>query len=166
MMKLFISLFLLSNFALPWKMPEDLLRGFNFLGDGATICGLSLALRYSRDNKKIRAGNDCLNAFLTAGTSSLGLKYLTHCKRPNGESYDSFPSGHTTVAFSTAGVLSHYYPKNKFIFYLLAIGVAVARVQCRAHYTRDVIGGAIVGIWGAKSALEEKGILPFLRKKF
>jgi membrane-associated phospholipid phosphatase len=48
----------------------------------------------------------------------------------------------------------------------LATGVAIARVQSGAHYTRDVIGGAIVGIWGGKMALEGKGILPFIKKKF
>jgi len=131
-----------------------------------TIGAISLLLKPSCINSKEKAGDDCLNALLTTGAVTLGLKYLTHSKRPNGESYDSFPSGHTAISFACASVLSHYHPENKSIYYLLATGVAIARVQSGAHYTRDVIGGAIVGIWGGKMALEGKGILPFIKKKF
>jgi hypothetical protein len=207
MTKLLFFLLLLSAFALAWEMPENLIRTFNVLGNGATTAGLSLLLKHSEDfledsnsqtkaigtlslllehtslqtktigaislllkpsciKSKENCGDDCLNAFLTAGAVTLGLKYLTHSKRPNGESYDSFPSGHTSVSFATASVLSHYHPENKTIYYLLATGVAIARVQSGAHHTRDVIGGAIVGLWGGKMALEGKGILPFIKKKF
>jgi hypothetical protein len=131
-----------------------------------TIGAISLLLKPSCIKSKENCGDDCLNAFLTAGVATLGLKYLTHSKRPNGESYDSFPSGHTSVSFASATVLSHYHPENKLIYYLLATGVAIARVQSGAHRTRDVIGGAIVGLWGGKMALEGKGILPFIEKKF
>jgi hypothetical protein len=131
-----------------------------------TIGAISLLLKPSCINSKENCGDDCLNAFLTTSAMTLGLKYLTHSKRPNGESYDSFPSGHTSVSFASATVLSHYHPENKSIYYLLATGVAIVRVQSGAHYTRDVIGGAIVGIWGGKMALEGKGILPFIKKKF
>jgi len=131
-----------------------------------TLSAISLLIKPSSIKLKEETGNDCLNAFLTTGTVTLALKYLTHSKRPNGESYDSFPSGHTSVSFATASVLSHYHPENKFIYYLLATGVAIARVQSGAHRTRDVIGGAIVGLWGGKMALEGKGILPFIKRKF
>jgi hypothetical protein len=131
-----------------------------------TIGAISLLLKPSCINSKENCGDDCLNALLTTGAVTLGLKYLTHSKRPNGESYDSFPSGHTAISFACASVLSHYHPENKSIYYLLATGVAIARVQSGAHHTRDVIGGAIVGIWGGKMALEGKGILPFIKKKF
>ncbi|MBC7329566.1 phosphatase PAP2 family protein [bacterium] len=131
-----------------------------------SLAAISLLVSPSCINVKEKIGDDCLNALLTTGTVTLGLKYLTHSKRPNGESYDSFPSGHTSTSFAIASVLSRYHPENKLIYYLLATGVAIARVQSGAHHTIDVIGGAIVGLWGGKMALEGKGILPFIKKNF
>ncbi len=157
---------LLSLLAFPWEMGEDLIHGFNFLGDGKTIVGICLLLEQSAKSTHREAGKDGLNAFLTAGGVTLLLKQITHCKRPTGKSYDSFPSGHTAVAFASARIFSHYYPENKTIYYLLAVGVAIARVQSRAHYTRDVIGGALVGYWGGELALKDKGIIPILKKRF
>lgn len=169
-----LPLLLLSLFAFSWEpknslwdIPEDLIEGnFNTLGDGTVIGGLCLYLKNSDDPLAKQAGKDSLNAFLTAGAVTLLLKKMTHCKRPTGDKYDSFPSGHTAVAFASARVFSHYYPEHKVVYYLLAIGVAVARVQSKAHYIRDVIGGAIVGYWGGDMALEGKGIIPLIKKKF
>lgn len=165
MSKLLI-LFLLSVVAFTWEMPQNLIDGFNFLGDGATIGGICLLLKQSPKANQRKAGDTGWNAFLTSGSITILLKQLTHCKRPTGGRYDSFPSGHTAVAFASAKVFSHYYPENKTIYYLLAAGVAIARVQSRAHYTRDVIGGAIVGYWGGEMALEGKGVIPIINKRF
>jgi len=172
-------LLLLSLLAFPWEVPEDLLdldhlevskdlleRAFNSIGDGAALGGTCLLLEQLGDNNIRQASEDSLNAILTSGGTTLLLKQLIHSKRPTGNSYDSFPSGHATVAFASARVFSHYYPEKKWIYYLLATGVAVARVQSKAHHTRDVIAGAIVGYWGGDLALEGKGILPILKKKF
>lgn len=161
-----LLLFLSSVVAFTWEMPQSMIDGFNFLGDGATIGGICLLLKRSPKNNQRKAGETGWNAFLTSGSITILLKKLTHCKRPTGDRYDSFPSGHTAVAFAGARVFSHYYPENRTIYYLLAIGVAIARVQSRAHYTRDVIGGAIVGYWGGEMALEGKGVVPIIKKHF
>jgi len=172
-------------FAFPWEMPQNWIKTFNTLGNGATICGINLLTQQLAEplpnrllelfhlldddldkpikKEAVRAGWD---SFLTAGSTTLLLKAITHCKRPTGNHYDSFPSGHTAVAFASARVFSHYYPENRAIYYILAVGVAVARVQSKAHYVRDVIGGAIVGYWGGEMALEGKGILSIIKKKF
>ena len=61
--------------------------------------------------------------------------------------YESFPSGHSTSAFALACVLSHFYPRGRYLFFFMAILVAYGRVQTRAHYLSDVCFGAALG-WG------------------
>lgn len=60
----------------------------------------------------------------------------------------SFPSGHTTIAYGVAWVISVVYPH-------LAVGLAtysgaaligLSRVYVKEHYPLDVIGGAILGM--------------------
>jgi len=153
-------------FAFPWEMPQNWIKTFNTLGNGVTIGGIDLLLKQLKKPMQRKAGETGWDSFLTAGSTTLLLKAITHCKRPTGNHYDSFPSGHTAVAFASARVFSHYYPENRAIYYILAVGVAVARVQSKAHYVRDVIGGAIVGYWGGEMALEGKGILSIIKKKF
>jgi len=60
------------------------------------------------------------------------------------DSYQSFPSGHATVAFAFAAA-STGKPELKLVFYILAGLTAVSRVYHQRHWTSDVIGGSIIG---------------------
>jgi membrane-associated phospholipid phosphatase len=64
-----------------------------------------------------------------------------------GSSSYSFPSGHTSSAFSTATSLSLLFPKWYVIApsYLYAATVGYARMYQGVHYPSDVIAGALVG---------------------
>jgi hypothetical protein len=59
----------------------------------------------------------------------------------------SFPSGHTSQAFSVATSLSMAYPKWYVIApaYLWAGTVAFSRMYLGVHYPSDILAGAIVG---------------------
>lgn len=59
----------------------------------------------------------------------------------------SFPSGHTSMAFSTATSLTLAYPKWYVIVpaYLWAGSVSYSRMHLGVHYPSDVLVGAIVG---------------------
>ena len=62
-------------------------------------------------------------------------------------SVNSFPSGHTFLAFAIATtVLLYGHKKLGILFYAVAILTAISRVAAGVHYPSDVIGGALVGI--------------------
>lgn len=97
---------------------------------------------------------------VTAATTGI-LKKLVNRPRPY-ETYDdiypdvrengnSFPSGHTSMAFSTATTLlltteKWYYAAPAYAW---AMGVGYSRIYLGQHYPSDVIAGAIVGAGGA-----------------
>tara|TARA_B110000285_G_scaffold70069_1_gene80675 strand:+ start:7920 stop:8525 length:606 start_codon:yes stop_codon:yes gene_type:complete len=70
----------------------------------------------------------------------------------------SFPSGHTSLAFSTATSLSLMFPKWYVITpaYLWAGAVGYSRMHLGVHYPSDVLIGGIIG---AGSALLSKWVV-------
>ena len=58
---------------------------------------------------------------------------------------NSFPSGHTTTAFSGFIGLAFLFPKYKYFFLFFAIIIGISRILLAVHYVSDVIAGAILG---------------------
>jgi len=89
------------------------------------------------------------------------LKYSINRPRPYATYKDltpyafetslSFPSGHTSLAFSTATALCLKYPKWYIIApsMLWACSVGYSRMNLGVHYPSDVLAGAIVGAGSA-----------------
>jgi len=76
-----------------------------------------------------------------------GLKLAINKTRPNGECCDSFPSGHTSVAFMGAAFIQRRYGwKYAIPAYAGAVFAAYSRVQSNKHYTEDVVAAAAIGI--------------------
>ena len=88
-----------------------------------------------------------------------GLKYTIDRQRPyekypdkirpiEPEDSPSFPSGHTTAAFSLATSLSITCPKWYVIApsAIWACGVGLARINQGVHYPSDVLTGAAIGV--------------------
>ncbi|MCW1296379.1 MAG: phosphatase PAP2 family protein [Candidatus Parvarchaeota archaeon] len=78
----------------------------------------------------------------------------------------SFPSGHASIAFVFAVFFSNFYPKYKYIFYLIAIAVSLSRVYLGVHYLSDVIAGAIIGFIVSKFVIEREKKIDAILKKF
>ena len=60
--------------------------------------------------------------------------------------YESFPSGHTAVAFGFAFALARLDPRWRWPALIFAIVVGASRVILRAHYPGDVLGGVLVAL--------------------
>lgn len=79
------------------------------------------------------------------------LKSLVHEKRPDGSGNDSFPSGHTAIAFAAARFFDkRYAPEASPVLYAAAGLTALARVKADKHYTKDVLAGAGLGYVSAE----------------
>ena len=78
-----------------------------------------------------------------------GLKRIINKERPNGGNY-SFPSGHTSAAFTGAAFIERKYGlKYGIPSYILASYVGWSRIQANKHDKWDVLGGVIIGIGSA-----------------
>ncbi len=76
-----------------------------------------------------------------------GLKFIVEKERPNGVSTNSFPSGHTAVAFGSAAFIQKRYGwKYGIPAYALASYVGYSRIESNNHDEWDVIAGAILGV--------------------
>lgn len=126
----------------------------------AGLPALFLAVGYLSNNEDLVAGGYYALASLALTTAfTTELKYIIGRRRP----YDkypgyidprggmsggpSFPSLHTSMAFSTATSLTLQWPKWYVAVpsYLWAGSVAYARMNEGVHYPTDVIAGAVVG---------------------
>lgn len=74
------------------------------------------------------------------------LKYLVNKERPDGGNY-SFPSGHTSSAFSAAAFSQKRYGwKIGAPAYALAAYTGWTRIKARRHDIYDVAAGAAIGV--------------------
>lgn len=121
---------------------------------GAT--GGAFVLGHLTHNEHMRetgflAGEAAFNSTLTA----YAFKMLMRRSRPfedggKGTFFhggDSFPSEHSAVAWSVAGVVAHEYPGTltKLAAYGLASTITMTRVTSQQHFASDVIVGSLLG---------------------
>jgi hypothetical protein len=61
--------------------------------------------------------------------------------------FASFPSGHATNAFAAATAIAAHYDSwyVPALAYSIASGVAVSRINDKAHFASDVVAGALIG---------------------
>lgn len=102
----------------------------------------------------VEAKNPFIDRFLALGMGYAsevvmvqGLKHIVREERPDGESFDSFPSGHCATAFLGAECIRHEYGWGWGAgAYAVATSVAVLRVCHHRHYWWDTVAGAGAGV--------------------
>ncbi|WP_148661223.1 phosphatase PAP2 family protein [Flavisolibacter tropicus] len=109
-------------------------------------------------------GSLAVNGFVTATLKKQFQRY-----RPStGKSFNtfdgddgpginqSFPSAHTSNAFTTATIFASIYKDKKWVApfaYGMATMVGLSRIYDNAHWASDVMTGAAIGFLSAKSVL-------------
>ena len=107
----------------------------------------ALASTYILDDKEGRV--QFWQSYLSSISLTYLLKYTIDKPRPNNQRDDSFPSGHTTAAFSGAMFIQKKYGfKYGIPSLLMASFVGYSRVYAEKHFWEDVIVGASIGILG------------------
>ena len=76
-----------------------------------------------------------------------GLKYSINKQRPDMSNDNSFPSGHTSTTFHSAGFIHRRYGfKYSIPAYALAGFTAASRIDSEKHDILDVLAGAAIGL--------------------
>jgi membrane-associated phospholipid phosphatase len=148
---------------------DTLMELLNRLGEGWVITLLALCfflLKPFRNSWFFMAA--ALSNILPALLTQL-IKYQIDAPRPmslyDGQPWvhhlahwdllhnNSFPSGHTTGAFSLMCLLACVMPRRLrflgILFFILALSVAYARVYLAAHFFLDIYIGSIIGAMSA-----------------
>lgn len=114
-----------------------------------SVVGLSALGLESKNNPKdiiVRMAESYIGGFILVETT----KRMTHIRRPDNTSYNSFMSGHTFTAFVGAEMLRREYGENypliAFSGYTLATATGFLRMLHNRHWLGDVLSGAGLGI--------------------
>lgn len=136
---------------------------FTFITNSVSPLSIAVplgAVTYALIQKDQESRDDAViitSSVVLSGAISLGLKYAVDRDRPF-ETYGdienvspshtpSFPSGHSTHAFSLATSLSLAYPRWYVIVpsYVWAGAVGYSRMHLGYHYPSDVLAGVLIG---------------------
>ncbi len=125
---------------------------------------------FNDDPKARRASLLAVESLTISGAFTWALKLVAQRPRPfTGETSTtwngprlkmddySFPSGHTTAAFSMASVLAEEYGNNPFvppIAYGLATLTGLARIYDNKHWASDVFFGGAIGYFVGKAVVK------------
>lgn len=134
-------------------------------GDVLTLLIPAVALGSTLYTEDQNGSIEFFKAYGSTAAATQILKYTVRAPRPNNpDSVTSFPSGHTSSAFSGASFIHKRYGLTYAIpAYIGAIYTGYSRVKAEKHYTKDVIAGALLGMgfsWYFVSPYENLAVTP------
>lgn len=126
---------------------------------------------FAGEDEVRKVGRMMFQSISYSGITVMALRILFGRERPysgigawefTGISFDnevqSFPSGHTTVAFAFSTILAEYFDSNfsRIFFYGMASLTGFSRIYNNQHWFSDVFVGAILGISSGFFVLNEE----------
>lgn len=157
------------------KYENDFWELFEFYGvveyaelAGAATYGFGLLTKNSEVRK---VGRMVVQSLTYSGLTAMFIRMIAGRKRPpysddpkkfigftTNNDYQSFPSGHVTVAFALSTVLAEYFdtPLSRIGFYSVASLSAIERLINSQHWFTDVTLGALLGIAGGIHVINEQ----------
>jgi len=144
-------------------------KKLTYMGDGSVLFGASLATygisAMGDYTSAQRFSAHWVEALTDASIWATVLKIVGGRNRPqnthpesefhgpkayfhNEGVFSSFPSGHSTLAFATAAVMTRESDNNPWVgvpAYLVAGGVGFSRMYVEKHWLTDVLFGAVLG---------------------
>ncbi|MBA4167611.1 MAG: phosphatase PAP2 family protein [Chitinophagaceae bacterium] len=94
------------------------------------------------------------------------IKNITKVQRPDKSGFNSFPSGHTTMAFASAEFLRQEYkdvsPWYGIAGYTVAAATGALRMYNNKHWLSDVVAGAGLGILSTRLVY---AVYPSIKRK-
>ena len=136
-------------------------KPLNLLGTGVSVAylgaawGVGAAVGDPRGRELARDGLEA--SIIASGVITPALKLTAGRSRPSDVETDhwqlfshnaSFPSGHTTQAFTLAAVTARTFDDQPWVgalSFTVASGVAWARIEGNHHYLSDTMAGAAIG---------------------
>lgn len=135
-------------------MDDSTSHFFSNAGDGKAGIGIAIAqMFWDRENGIKHAW-----ALFLTSTTHFTTAAIVQRDRPHGRlTYlpfpSSFPSGHTSSAFTTAASLQNAYgSKVGGVAFGIAGAISASRIQQEAHWFSDVVAGATLGIFWANAS--------------
>ena len=139
----------------------------------AELAGVATyALGLFSNNNKIRTlGRMTVQSLTYSGLTAMVIRMIGGRKRPpytddptnfigftTDNAYQSFPSGHVTVAFALSTVFAEYLdsPWSRIAFYGVASLTATERIVNTEHWFTDVAIGALLGIASGLHVINEE----------
>lgn len=116
----------------------------------------------SKDNRQKMIVASSFSTAIGLVTSQI-IKHRAAKTRPDNRDNKSFPSGHTTMAFISATILSKEYGEKSYWYsvagYTVATLTGLSRVANNRHWISDVLAGAGIGILSTETGYFLKDLI-------
>jgi membrane-associated phospholipid phosphatase len=134
------------------------------LGGTVAVAGLTVGFfsagRIARGDRFRATTYDLSQAIIVTQVYTQALKFAVGRERPDHSENVSFPSGHSSNAFTAATVISRHYPRLAIPGYAVATFIAVSRMAANKHFFSDIVAGAGLGVSVGRLVVRRNGRPP------